>query len=152
MRRVIVTSGIAIVLCLGVIRMMAAPQADVRAAIEAANKQFSAAFSKGDAAAVAALYTTNAQAFPPNSPVISGRAEIEKMWQGVFGSGIASATLTTTEVEAHGDTAFETGNYELQLKDGKLADRGKYVVVWKRANGQWRLHRDIWNTSMAPAK
>lgn len=26
----------------------------------------------------------------------------------------------------------------------------KYVVVWKRVDGQWRLHRDIWNTM--PAK
>lgn len=22
----------------------------------------------------------------------------------------------------------------------------KYVVVWKKEDGQWRLHRDIWNT------
>jgi hypothetical protein len=21
----------------------------------------------------------------------------------------------------------------------------KYVVVWKKVGGQWRLHRDIWN-------
>jgi hypothetical protein len=26
----------------------------------------------------------------------------------------------------------------------------KYVVVWKRVGGQWRLHRDIWNAM--PAK
>jgi ketosteroid isomerase-like protein len=39
----------------------------------------------------------------------------------------------------------------MKLKNGKTADRGKYIVVWKRDGGQWRLHRDSWNTSM-PAK
>jgi len=25
----------------------------------------------------------------------------------------------------------------------------KYVVVWQRSAGQWRLHRDIWNAQPA---
>jgi len=25
----------------------------------------------------------------------------------------------------------------------------KFVVVWKKTDGQWRLHRDIWNTKGA---
>jgi len=29
---------------------------------------------------------------------------------------------------------------------------GKYVVIWKRDGGQWRIHRDIWNTSMPTTK
>jgi uncharacterized protein (TIGR02246 family) len=151
MRRITVTTGLALALCLG-LAARATPQNAVRSAIEAANKQFAAALSRGDAAAIAALYTTNAQAFPPNSPVVSGRAGIEKMWKGVVDSGIAGASLATTDVEAHGDAAFETGTYEMKLKDGKVADSGKYVVVWKRENGQWRIHRDIWNTSMPATK
>jgi ketosteroid isomerase-like protein len=23
----------------------------------------------------------------------------------------------------------------------------KFVVVWKKTDGQWRLHRDIWNAT-----
>ena len=30
-------------------------------------------------------------------------------------------------------------------RDGKITE-GRYVVVWKRTNGEWKLHRDIWNT------
>jgi len=29
---------------------------------------------------------------------------------------------------------------------------GKYVVIWKRDGGQWKIHRDIWNTSMPATK
>jgi ketosteroid isomerase-like protein len=25
----------------------------------------------------------------------------------------------------------------------------KFVVVWKKIDGQWRLHRDIWNSRAA---
>ena len=25
----------------------------------------------------------------------------------------------------------------------------KYIVVWQRSAGQWRLHRDIWNAEPA---
>lgn len=40
----------------------------------------------------------------------------------------------------------------MKTKDGTVADRGKYIVVWKRVGGKWLLHRDIWNTSMPAAK
>jgi ketosteroid isomerase-like protein len=40
----------------------------------------------------------------------------------------------------------------MKVEGGKVVDRGKYIVIWKREQGQWKLHRDIWNTSMPPAK
>lgn len=122
-----------------------------KAAIDAANKAFLAAFTKHDAAGVAAVYSTTAEAFPPNGDIVRGRAGIQKMWQGVIDSGIASADLATTEVHAEGNLAYEVGTYAMKTKDGKVADNGKYCVVWIKENGQWKLHRDIWNTSL-PAK
>ncbi len=123
-----------------------------RASIEAGNKQWEAALKKGDGAAIAALYTGNAQLLPAGSEVVSGTAAIQKFWQGVVDSGIRGAKLTTLEVDAHGDTAHEVGAYELSDADGKVLDRGKYVVIWKRDGARWKLHRDIWTTSQAPAK
>lgn len=152
MRRTDVILGLATVLLSALAATAAAQQGNARAAIEAANKMFVAAANKADAAGVAALYSTTAQAFPPNAPIVSGRAAIQELWKGVFSSGITSVSLTTSEVEAQGDLAYEVGSYEMKLKDGKVADRGKYCVVWKRENGQWRLHRDIWNTNMPATK
>jgi uncharacterized protein (TIGR02246 family) len=140
------------VACLLISTVALAAQNDARAAIEAANKQFIAALAKGDAAALAGMYTVSAIAFPPNAEPMKGRAAIEKMWQGVVAGGIKGATLTTSDVETHGDTAYEVGSYEMKVDGGKVVDRGKYIVIWKREQGQWKLHRDIWNTSMPPAK
>jgi len=132
---------------------VAAQQSDVRAAIEAGNKQFLAALSRGDGAGMAAVYGTNAQVFPPNSDIVSGRQAIQKFWQDVVNSGVKGATLTTLEAEGQGDTAYEVGTYTLTGEAGKVLDTGKYVTIWKREQGQWKLHRDIWNTNTpAPGK
>ena len=67
-------------------------------------------------------------------------------------SGIKGVTVTTLEVEVSGDTAHEVGTYGLMGDGGKVLDAGKYVVVWKREDGKWKLHRDIWNTSVPSSK
>jgi ketosteroid isomerase-like protein len=74
------------------------------------------------------------------------------MWQSILDSSVRTFELTTSEVEAEGSLAYEVGTYALKTKDGKVADRGKYRVVWKRVNGQWLLHRDIWTTNLPEAK
>lgn len=132
--------------------LAASPADDARTAIEAANKKWEAAASRGDGAGVAALYTSDAQLLPPQSDSVKGTQAIGKFWQAVFDSGVKAVSLTTVEVDACGDTANEVGKVELRDAAGKVLDSAKYVVVWKNDNGTWKLHRDIWNTSVAPAK
>ena len=149
--RLAAAAATVIVLTMGVGATVRA-QDPAKAAIAAANKKFVAAFNKKDSAGVAATYSPDAHAFPPNAALIKGRAEIQKMWQGAIDSGIASLALVTTEVESGGNIAYESGTYEMKLKDGKAADKGKYCVVWKKVNNQWMLHRDIWSTDMPAPK
>jgi uncharacterized protein (TIGR02246 family) len=125
---------------------------DVRSAIEAANKKWEAAASRSDGPGVAALYTAHGQLLPAQSDLVSGTQAIGQFWQGVFDSGIKGASLTTVEVESHGDTAYEVGKFELRGGDGEVMDHGKYVVIWKKEGVSWKLHRDIWTTSVVPAK
>jgi hypothetical protein len=35
----------------------------------------------------------------------------------------------------------------LHDKAGKVLDHGKYVVVWRREGGKWRLLRDMFSTN-----
>jgi uncharacterized protein (TIGR02246 family) len=124
---------------------------DARATIDAAGKTFSAAVAAGDTAKVAALYAEDAQAFPPNATRADGRAAIQKMWADFLATGVKQIELKTLEVEQCGDYAYEVGTYSISGEAGKHLDHGKYVVVWKRAGGEWKLFRDIWNSDMAPA-
>ena len=54
---------------------------DLRLALEASNKEFAAAASKGDGASLALLYTPDGQLLPFGSEVVSGTKQIQKFWQ-----------------------------------------------------------------------
>jgi uncharacterized protein (TIGR02246 family) len=106
-------------------------------------------FNSGRVADVAACYTEDAQFLVPGQEPFAGRAAIAAVLGGLRGDG-NRLTLETLEVEAGGDFAWEVGRYSVATPNGAEADRGKYVVVWKRAGGEWRLHRDIINSSLPP--
>ena len=127
---------------------------EARAAIDAANAKFSEAFARGDAKALAAMYTFDAIAFPPDSEMIRGNEAIGNFWKTTRENGVQSATLTTVDVGRSGDVAYEVGNVSLKIHpvgQELTTAAAKYVVVWKRqSDGSWKLHRDIWNS--LPAK
>ncbi len=120
-------------------------------AIVAADQQFESAFGRGDTAGVAQLYTENGQVLPPQSDAITGRQGIQAFWQAVMNMGVKAARLETVEVTHQGSAAFEVGRYTLQGAEGQVLDRGKYIVIWERDGDQWKLSRDIWNTSLSPS-
>lgn len=122
---------------------------NVRTTIEANNQKFVSALQRGDAAGVAALYTQNAYALPPGSDVIQGRAAIQAFWQAGIESGVKGGELNTLDVETAGDTmAREIGRYVMIIQQGSETTNiaGKYVVIWKQENGEWKLDVDIWNS------
>ena len=125
-----------------------ATSTEVREAISAGNKRFMETFERGDAAGMATLYTENGQLLPPNTDIVSGRQGIQAFWQGAIDMGIKAMKLETTELEEHGDTAIAVGKYTLSGEGDQVIDSGKYVVILKQEGGQWRLHRDIWNSSI----
>jgi ketosteroid isomerase-like protein len=122
------------------------PQADLQAAIGAATAQFIAAFGRQDAAGCARLYTEQGATLPPNAGIARGRAAIQAVWQELFDAGLTAFAVDSLELEGAGEWAYEMGRYRLYAGD-ELADEGKYLLIWKREAGQWRIHRDIVNTS-----
>ena len=121
---------------------------DARPAIEAANRKFEAAWAKADAAALTALYTSTAVIMPSNAPSVSGAEAVGAFWKGGLTTPPPPMKLMTTEVTTHGDTAHETGTWVMTGPDGKVVDKGNYIVIWKKEGGEWKLHRDIWNSDV----
>lgn len=115
-----------------------------RSDIAAVNRQFEEAARKGDLDRLAALYTPDAMAFPPDGPIVKGRDSIKQMWASVARQmGLKDVRLDTLDFEQAGDTGYEVGEATLAGASGTAVV--KFVVVWKKVDGQWRLHRDIWN-------
>ena len=121
-------------------------------AIAQANRQFMAAFNQGRASGVAGCYTEEAQILPANVDSIAGRENIQGFWQAVMDLGIKTAKLETVELDVvGGETVIEVGKYTLLGSQEQVLDAGKYLVVWKIEQGQWKMHRDIWTTSLPAA-
>jgi ketosteroid isomerase-like protein len=126
--------------------------ANVKASIEAANKNWMNAFKKTLMHLPWLAFTRQGlNCFRlTNSDVVEGTDAIRSFWQSVMNMGIKNVVLETIEVEDLGDTAIEGGRYRLLVANGSVADGGKYIVVWKNEGGTWKLHRDIWTTSQRP--
>lgn len=122
---------------------------NVRSAIEAADAAISVAAARGDAAAVAAMYAADALVMPAGSEPIRGADAILKFWQSSL-SGIGGVALKTVDLFVQGSTATEVGQYELRDKTGRAIDHGKYIVVWRKEGGKWKLLRDMFSTNVAP--
>lgn len=119
--------------------------------VENDNAKFMEEAKKGDSNALAAHYAPDAWAMFNNMEPFKGNA-IASAWGGAIRSGMKEIKVTTVDVIGNADLLAETGMYEMYGEGNKLLDKGKYVVVWKPADGGWKIYRDIGNSNMAPKK
>ena len=108
----------------------------------------------GDAAAIAQMYTEDGAFMPANAPIGIGRETIEQNWAGLMGIPGFDLSFAPEQitVSSSGDMALDRGTYRLATApDGKeVVEIGKYVVVWRKVDGEWRAAADIINSD-APA-
>ena len=111
-------------------------------------RKFSQAYIDMDTKTIAMMYTEDAKLFPGGSDIIAGRTAIEKRWQFAEGSKNLHHKLSPVEVKIMEHYAYDYGYYEGSTVDagGKQTDfKGKYVVIWKKVDGVWKMYLDIWN-------
>ena len=122
------------------------PASAQKAEIEAVNAKWTEFFNKGDFAGVASLYTADAVAFPPGSPMVHGQAAIGAMWKSMA-EHVSDPKLTTLDVKPLGPSAArEIVTVSLKTKGSTPQEvTVKYVVVWEKVGNDWKLAADIWN-------
>lgn len=126
---------------------------NVREAIADGYKALEQAFYQGDAESISPLYTEDAELLIPEAPPFSGRAAIAEVWKAIVGSGGNTLRVTVGEVkELADDWAYEIGSFAATSPEGNVLNAGKYIVIWKRTLGGWKIHRDIFNWDIPPAK
>jgi uncharacterized protein (TIGR02246 family) len=120
---------------------------EIRDEIGRLNDNFMETFRRGDAAGMGELYTEDGQLLPPNGDFTRGPQAIGRFWGGAMEAGVRSIRLGNGEVEQHGNTAVEVNTATLHGTNDEVLDEVKYIIVWKRENGEWKIHRDIYNSS-----
>ncbi len=127
--------------------ILAAPPSGPKAHVDALNKAFTAAAVKGDAAAIAAVYSKDAELLFFKGTTFKGREAIQVFFTGFFkDTKVKAMTLTSEEVHVMGESIMDIGHYAMTTadKDGKEeTSKGRYLEIFSKGkDGQWRLFRD----------
>jgi len=113
-------------------------------------KQYLAAAKARDAAKVASFYAEDAVLMPPNAPPVKGRKAIQEDHERLFKQSPGfELTATPLASETSGDLGFIQGEFLVKRHSGEEV-RGKYVEVWKRIKGEWKILYDINNANQPP--
>ncbi len=115
--------------------------------IEEANRNFMDLVAKGDSVGLANSYTADAKFMNAGAPAFVGRENIQRAMSGIIKSGITKLDLRVKEVFGTEELIAEEGELTLYVKNDAVADE-KYIVLWKKEDGKWKLFRDIFNSNL----
>jgi ketosteroid isomerase-like protein len=131
------------------------PAFDLAAAkteIAAANQNYEALVSKMDSVGLAKeCYTADAKLMNPNEATAVGTKEIQSVFSAIMSSGITGIKIETTEIWGDENNITEEGLLTINIKDGTVVGKGKYLVLWKKEDGKWKIHRDAYSFNTPPA-
>lgn len=121
------------------------PADDTAAQVMRLDAAWAEAVARGDAEGFRALIAEDA--LFAGRALLRGREEVWSAWKGFFAEGGPRLRWTPTSGGAagSGDLAWTTGRYRLERRgpDGKpLASEGRYLTVWARDAGDWRVAMD----------
>ena len=123
-----------------------APEPFPQATADAAAERFAA----HDSAGVASFYTADAVLMPPDQEVVTGRAAIEEFFARTNPAGAPAVELATVETFLFGDHAWRQGSFRVDGPGDDMPASGRFVELWKKVDGAWLIHRDIWNANAPP--
>ena len=133
---------------------MQAESDSAKAQIEQSMAAFARYAGASQADSLATLYADDAVLMPPNMSAVTGRAAIRDAYAGMLQAGAPTLHFNVLSVVANGPLAVERGTYHMTTPASAgqpaSADSGKYLARWQRADGQWKMVEDIWNSD-APA-
>ncbi|GAB5565656.1 MAG: hypothetical protein Wins2KO_27190 [Winogradskyella sp.] len=110
--------------------------------------KFSEAYMDGDVDTLVSIYTDDGMIFPNNRKILGGKKLLESYWTLPDDVKTLHHKVTAEEIIIENDTAYDYGYYEGKTltKDNKeVSWQGKYVIVWKKIDGDWKIYLDIWN-------
>ena len=112
--------------------------------------QWGDAACKGDLDAVVAFYASDGSLVWPDQPVVHGTAGIRSAWQDMFKQykGLNLRFIPERiELSADGELASDFGAVALGYDGDKGREQmtAKYLVVWRKERGNWKVLYDSWN-------
>jgi ketosteroid isomerase-like protein len=99
-----------------------------------------------DADHIMNLYSADAVSMSSEKPTLTGikaiRESIETMLSDttlLFNT--YKYSIDVVEISSSGDLAYVRGNDEITMKtkDGTVQDKGRFIDIWKKFDGEWKI-------------
>ena len=116
-----------------------ADMATLEKEIEIRIRQYENYLVIGDSVGLGNMYMEDAEIIPS----ISGRENIVKIIGGMIRDSIVG-NFETTNLWGNNDILVEEGKGVWSYKNGQIASSGKYLLVWTKDAGEWKILRDTW--------
>lgn len=118
---------------------------EARKAIEASNNTYQDLLNKRDGS-ILSRYTEDACLLPPNSSILCGRNELLDYFK--VGSPRITKFTIIELFDSGNDYVTEISTYEMFDTNMKKVDEGKIMVIWKKTIDGWKMHRDMFSSSI----
>lgn len=129
----------------------AAEMTELRKLIDEKNDRFTQAHITGDTAFLNNIFTPDARVFAPNTDVVTGRTAIAALNLQFIQYGIKEFREVTTALYGNDEYLINEGKYSMVYGKEKSVDEEKFINIWKKSEGEWKLYSNIWNSSPSAA-
>ena len=139
---IVTAFGIAAALGISVASIPILAQVNEAAEIDAVTQQYREAWQRGNLDRVMQFWTTDAKAVGPGS-VANGAAAIRASLEQSVNMGIYDLRHEDRETYGRGDMVVEVTRSMLFDRSGKPVLGIRYMTLWQKSGGQWRIHREF---------
>jgi ketosteroid isomerase-like protein len=108
--------------------------------IELRLREFENHLQNGDSIALGNMYTEDAEVIPTTV----GRENIIKVFGNMIRDSITGSSFKTTKLWGNDQLLVEDGIGTWSHANGKIIGRGRYLLVWQKVDGKWKILRDTW--------
>ena len=125
-----------------------AQNSSVEMTIKENGKMMVEAIAEGDAESFGAYFAEDARLNLSGKPVLEGRMAIIQAHRPMAEQGM-KLMIDPEDIFVGGDYATEYGTFEIHSPDGQKVDHGFYSTLWTKAEGDWKIIRDVVSSSVS---
>ena len=108
--------------------------------IELRLREYENHLKNGDSIALGGMYMIDAEIIPSTV----GRENIIKVFGSMIRDSITGSSFKTTQLWGDNQLLVEDGTGTWSHANGTVVGKGRYLLVWKKVDGEWKILRDTW--------
>jgi len=138
----------------GAVEMVGGSEAD-RARMLEISQQWIDAYTSGDLDALMAIMHEDAMIMAHNQPTTRGTDAVREYFATRIGRPGVTFEDNLQEVRINGDWAFVRGTFRVEVAmpdpdKPPFVHNGRYLVLYEKVDGDWKMLRDMDNADPAP--